>query len=153
MAAFLIEKYDEANACASLKKEDGTNSTANGAVATGIKLGTSKKAGVFTSPALGVTGSKTLSFFGVAWKGKKATLYVRVNGGGTVSGGSVALAANDGATSVAPFTMTVSDSDQYSLNLQDLTAASTITVSTSADFSVADDKATGRAILFGIEVK
>ncbi|MEG2612111.1 MAG: hypothetical protein RR971_01290 [Alistipes sp.] len=153
MAAFLIEKYDEANACASLKKEDGTNSTANGAVATGIKLGTSKKAGVFTSPALGVTGSKTLSFFGVAWKGKKATLYVRVNGGGTVSGGSVALAANDGATGNPPFTMTVSDSDQYSLNLQDLTAASTITVSTSADFTAATDEATGRAVLFGIEVK
>ena len=58
-----------------------SNSTIDGQPATGFKLGTSSLAGVFTSEALGasLTGDKKLSFYAVAWTGKAATVYIRVN--------------------------------------------------------------------------
>ena len=127
----------------------------NGVVATGIKFGTASKSGVFTTAALGVSGSKTLSFYGLAWKGKKATVYVRVNNGGSVTGASsVAVEANDGVTSNPPFTITgVTDANNYSFQLEGLTAESTVTVSTSPDFMAAADKSTGRAVIFGIQLQ
>lgn len=47
-----------------------------------LRLGKSKYAGAYTTPALGVTGDKKLSFYAVGWKGADATVYIRVNGGG-----------------------------------------------------------------------
>ena len=47
-----------------------------------LRLGKSKNAGAYTTPALGVTGDKKLSFYAVGWKGADATVYIRVNGGG-----------------------------------------------------------------------
>ena len=129
----------------------GNSTTFNGMEASGVKLGTSSKSGYFTSQAVGVTGSKKLSFYAVAWKGKSATLYVRVNGGGSVTSNGTALTANDGATSNPPFTITVSDSDYYTLDVTGLTASSTITISTSPNFTNESSSAP-RAVVAGIQL-
>ena len=131
MDIFTSTKDDSPSASYTL----GNSTTFNGMEASGVKLGTSSKSGYFTSQAVGVTGSKKLSFYAVAWKGKSATLYVRVNGGGSVTSNGTALTANDGATSNPPFTITVSDSDYYTLDVTGLTASSTITFSTSPNFT------------------
>ena len=134
-----------------------SNSTIDGQPATGFKLGTSSLAGVFTSEALGasLTGDKKLSFYAVAWTGKAATVYIRVNNGGAVSGAdNHAITASAGATgSGNDFTFTdVTDSDYYTFQLTGLTAASTVTISTSPDFTAASDRNTGRAIVLGVQV-
>lgn len=129
----------------------GNSTTFNGMEASGVKLGTSKKSGYFTSQAVGVAGSKKLSFYAVAWKGVSATLYVRVNGGGSVTSDGTALTANDGATGNPPFTITVSDSDYYTLDVTGLTASSTITFSTSPNFANESSSAS-RAVVAGIQL-
>ena len=129
----------------------GNSTTFNGMEASGVKLGTSKKSGYFTSQAVGVAGSKKLSFYAVAWKGVSATLYVRVNGGGSVTSDGTALTANDGATGNPPFTITVSDSDYYTLDVTGLTASSTITFSTSPNFANESSSAP-RAVVAGIQL-
>ena len=146
MDIFTCTEEDTPSASYSLK-----DSTFNGEQASGVKLGTSSKSGYFTSQAVGVTGSKKLSFYAVAWKGKSATLYVRVNGGGSVTSDGTALVANDGATSNPPFTITVSDSDYYTLDVTGLTASSTITFSTSPNFANESSSAP-RAVVAGIQL-
>ena len=146
MDIFTCTEEDTPSASYSLK-----DSTFNGEQASGVKLGTSSKSGYFTSQAVGVTGSKKLSFYAVAWKGKSATLYVRVNGGGSVTSNGTALTANDGATNNPPFTITVSDSDYYTLDVTGLTASSTITFSTSPNFAKESSSAL-RAVVAGIQL-
>ncbi len=147
MDIFTCTKDDSPSASYTL----GNSTTFNGMEASGVKLGTSSKSGYFTSQAVGVTGSKKLSFYAVAWKGKSATLYVRVNGGGSVTSDGTALVANDGATSNPPFTITVSDSDYYTLDVTGLTASSTITFSTSPNFANESSSAP-RAVVAGIQL-
>ena len=147
MDIFTSTKDDSPSASYTL----GNSTTFNGMEASGVKLGTSKKSGYFTSQAVGVAGSKKLSFYAVAWKGKSATLYVRVNGGGSVTSDGTALTANDGATSNPPFTITVSDSDYYTLDVTGLTASSTITFSTSPNFANESSSAP-RAVVAGIQL-
>ena len=147
MDIFTSTKDDSPSASYTL----GNSTTFNGMEASGVKLGTSSKSGYFTSQAVGVTGSKKLSFYAVAWKGKSATLYVRVNGGGSVTSNGTALTANDGATSNPPFTITVSDSDYYTLDVTGLTASSTITFSTSPNFAKESSSAP-RAVVAGIQL-
>ena len=147
MDIFTSTKDDSPSASYTL----GNSTTFNGMEASGVKLGTSSKSGYFTSQAVGVTGSKKLSFYAVAWKGKSATLYVRVNGGGSVTSDGTALTANDGATSNPPFTITVSDSDYYTLDVTGLTASSTITFSTSPNFAKESSSAS-RAVVAGIQL-
>ena len=147
MDIFTSTKDDSPSASYTL----GNSTTFNGMEASGVKLGTSSKSGYFTSQAVGVTGSKKLSFYAVAWKGKSATLYVRVNGGGSVTSDGTALTANDGATSKPPFTITVSDSDYYTLDVTGLTASSTITFSTSPNFTNESSSAP-RAVVAGIQL-
>ena len=146
MDIFTCTEEDTPSASYSLE-----DSTFNGEQASGVKLGTSSKSGYFTSQAVGVTGSKKLSFYAVAWKGKSATLYVRVNGGGSVTSNGTALTANDGATNNPPFTITVSDSDYYTLDVTGLTASSTITFSTSPNFAKESSSAP-RAVVAGIQL-
>ena len=147
MDIFTSTKDDSPSASYTL----GNSTTFNGMEASGVKLGTSSKSGYFTSQAVGVTGSKKLSFYAVAWKGKSATLYVRVNGGGSVTSDGTALTANDGATNNPPFTITVSDSDYYTLDVTGLTASSTITFSTSPNFANESSSAP-RAVVAGIQL-
>lgn len=121
-----------------------------------LKLGTSSKAGAFTTAAVGdkLTGSKKLSFYAAAWNGKKATLYVRVNNGGTAAPVSVELSSNTGVANSSPYTITFNDDTEYfTIQLTDLTAESTITFSTDATFTGgAANSSTGRALIAGIQI-
>ena len=123
-------------------------------VVDGMKFGTGSKAGFFTTGALGVTGSKKLSFYAVAWKGKTAKIYVRVNNGGSVAPASAELAGDDGATGNSPFKEITwsDDTDYFTFELTDLTAASTLTFSTSSTFTAASDSSSGRAIVCGVQI-
>ena len=106
-----------------------------------LKLGTSKLNGTakVTLPA----GSKKVSFYAVGWKGTSATLKFSVAG---TQVGTQAIKANDGATSVSPYTMTVTDSDRYSISFDAALAADTeVTVETTGSAY--------RAILFGIQAE
>lgn len=118
--------------------------------ATGFKLGTGKKTGYFKSAALGVSGDKYINFYAVAWKGKSATLYFRVDGGAAQT---LELTANDGATSNPPYNALVfADSDHYSVKLEGLTATSTIEFATDSSFTVVENDASGRAIVCGVKL-
>lgn len=105
-----------------------------------LKLGTSKKAGSATLkiPA----GTTKVSFYGVAWKGKDATIKASV---GETQVATQALKANIGATSISPYTLTVEDSDKYTITLPaklETEIPVTITTTTNA-----------RVILFAIKAE
>ena len=119
--------------------DDGV-ATVNGTenVAT-IKLGSSSKIGsaTITLPK----GTTSVSFYAVAWKGKTATLQFSI--GDTVIG-TQAVVGNAGATGNTPYTLTVADTDKYSLTMAALEADTEVTVTTVE---------TVRVILFGIQAK
>ena len=105
-----------------------------------LKIGTSKKAGTATLkiPA----GTTKVSFYGVAWNGKTATIKASV-GGTQVA--AQALVANEGAANSSPYTLTVADTDKYTITLPaklETEAAVTVTTTTNA-----------RAILFAIKAE
>ena len=105
-----------------------------------LKLGTSKKAGSATLkiPA----GTTKVSFYGVAWKGKNATIKASV---GETQVAAHELVANIGATSSAPYTLTVEDTDKYTITLPaKLEADTDVTVTTTTN---------ARAILFAIKAE
>ena len=105
-----------------------------------LKLGTSKKAGSATLkiPA----GTTKVSFYGVAWKGNNATIKASV-GGTQVA--TQKLVANIGATSSSPYTLTVEDTDKYTITLPaKLEADTDVTVTTTTN---------ARAILFAIKAE
>lgn len=114
----------------------------------GLKLGTSSKIGTYTVENLPATGEATLSFYGVAWKGKAGAVKITVENGGTIDGEvskMFDLVSNAGATNNTPFTLTVSESDKYSAKLSGITASTTLKIETL--------QSKYRAILFGINVK
>ncbi|MBQ1751402.1 MAG: hypothetical protein IIZ90_05215 [Bacteroidales bacterium] len=121
--------------------DDGV-ATVNGVSGVKVyKLGTSSKVGSATVsiPA----GTKKISFYGVSWKGKPATVDIQVGGSSLFK---QALAANDGATSNSPYTMTITASDHYEYSLDaPLTEAVTATVTT--------DGTNTRVILFGMKAE
>ena len=104
-----------------------------------IKLGSSSKIGsaTITLPK----GTTSVSFYAVAWKGKTATLQFSV--GDTVIG-TQAVVGNAGATGNTPYTLTVADTDKYSLTMAALEADTEVTVTTVEAV---------RVILFGIQAK
>ena len=107
-----------------------------------LKLGTGSDAG--TATVVIPKGTKSVSFYGVSWKGNPAT--VQVSLGETVLY-TQALAANDGATGNPTYTITVKDSDRYTMTLpQTLTEDMTVTVTTTAGGKT-------RVILFGIKAE
>ena len=103
-----------------------------------LKFGTSKLygEGTITLPA----GTTRVTYYAVAWKGNPSKLEFSVDG--TVVA-TQAIAANDGATGNSPYTITVTDSDKYTVSLPSaLTAETKVTVKTVE---------TGyRAIIFGV---
>ena len=101
MSQFISTGDQYANPCGL-----GDGATANGNNASGFKMGSGSKAGVFTSGAVGVTGDKKLGFYAVAWKGKKATIYVKVDNGSVDGESSFAINANETATGNPPFKLT-----------------------------------------------
>ena len=102
-----------------------------------LKLGTSKAVGssTLTLPA----GSTSLTFYAVSWKGKASKLVFSVDGKEV---GSISPAANDGLSNNSPYTLTVTDSDKYTITFD---AASTVKVETSGSNT--------RAALFGLQAK
>lgn len=148
MAQFISNGDQYSNPCGL-----GDGATANGEPASGFKVGTGSKSGVFESAAVGVTGDKTLGFYAVAWKGKKATLYIKVNNGGTINGTSTfELNADDGATGNPAFTLKeIGDDDYYTVSISGLTAESTISFSTSENFAT-EGNSNGRAIVCGVQL-
>ncbi|MBQ5855062.1 MAG: hypothetical protein IIW50_04595, partial [Alistipes sp.] len=148
-AAFVQSADDSATASYTLGA-----STINGTECSGFKLGTSKKAGVFTSKAVGVAGDKTLELTAFAWKDKSAKLYIQVVGGGSASVSEISLNANVGATGNPPYTITAADTDTYTVTLTGLTEASTIVFSTHNTFAAAAaDDESGRAVVAGVHLK
>ncbi|MCI7139962.1 DUF5689 domain-containing protein [Alistipes sp.] len=148
MASFISNGGQYDNPCGL-----GDGATANGEPASGFKVGTGSKSGVFESAAVGVTGDKTLGFYAVAWKGKKATLYIKVNNGGTINGTSTfELNADDGATGNPAFTLKeIGEDDYYTVSISGLTAESTISFSTSENFAI-EGNTNGRAIVCGVQL-
>ena len=117
----------------------------------GLKLGTGSKVGTYTTEVLPATGNVTLSFYAVAWKGKKGTIKITVNNGGTIDNAASKtfdLQANNGATGNSPFTMTLETTDFYSVALQGVTSATTLTIET-----VSGTGLDPRAILTGVNVR
>lgn len=105
-----------------------------------LKLGTSKNAGSATLkiPA----GTTKVSFYGVAWKGKDATIKASV-GGTQVA--TQKLVANIDATGKEPYTLTVADTDKYTITLPaKLETETEVTVTTTTN---------ARAILFAIKAE
>lgn len=124
----------------------GTNAYSDKATVNGVadvpvlKLGTSSKAGTATLkiPA----GTTKVSFYGVAWKGKSATIKASV---GETQVATQALAANEGAANKAPYKLTVEDTDKYTITLPaKLEADTDVTVTTTTN---------ARAILFAIRAE
>lgn len=105
-----------------------------------LKIGSSKKAGSATLkiPA----GTTKVSFYGVTWKGKTATLKASV---GKTQVATQDLTANQGATGNAPYKLTVEDTDKYTITLPaKLEADTDVTVTTTTN---------ARAILFAIRAE
>mgnify|MGYP000034856610 FL=1 len=124
----------------------GTNAYSEKATINGVgdvpvlKIGTSKKAGDATLkiPA----GTTKVSFYGVAWKGKTATIKASV---GETQVATQALTANVGATSNSPYKLTVEDTDKYTITLPaKLEADTDVTVTTTTN---------ARALLFAIRAE
>lgn len=124
----------------------GTNAFSEKATVNGVadvpvlKIGSSKKAGTATLkiPA----GTTKVSFYGVAWKGKTATIKASV---GETQVATQALAANEGAANTTPYTLTVEDTDKYTITLPaKLEADTDVTVTTTTN---------ARAILFAIRAE
>ena len=101
-----------------------------------LKLGTGSKTGSYelTLPE----GSTSLTFYALSWKGKPSELVFTV--GDTVN--TVPPAANDGLSNKSPYTLTVTESDKYTITFP---ATSTVKVETSGSNT--------RAALFGIQAK
>lgn len=124
----------------------GTNAYSDKATINGVedvpvlKIGTSENAGTATLkiPA----GTTKVSFYGVAWKGKTATIKASV---GETQVATQDLTANQGATGNAPYKLTVEDTDKYTITLPAKLAADTdVTVTTTTN---------ARAILFAIRAE
>lgn len=124
----------------------GTNAYSDKATINGVedvpvlKIGTSKNAGTATLKIL--AGTTKVSFYGVAWKGKTATIKASV---GETQVATQALTANVGATSNSPYKLTVEDTDKYTITLPaKLEADTDVTVTTTTN---------ARAILFAIRAE
>ena len=106
-----------------------------------LKLGTSKLygEGTITLPA----GTTEVSYYAVAWKGNPTKLEF------SVAGNVVAtqeVAANDGASGQSPYTITVADTDKYTVTLATALEAETVVTVKTVETGF-------RAILFGVQAK
>ena len=121
---------------------DATSSTAQNAVVNGeeidnlLKLGKSSAGGSATVNI--PSGTKTVGFYAVGWKGNTVALEC-------VAGSQAEtfnIAANAGASGNPTYTITVSDSDYYTMTIPD--GVTTMTMSTSGTSNC-------RAIIFGLK--
>lgn len=101
-----------------------------------LKLGTGSVRGIYTTPALGENIGNTLALYGAGWNGESMHLVITVNNGGTINGAASAeidCAGNSGVNSSSPYTVTFSDDDYYTFELEGLTPESTLTFSTTEE--------------------
>lgn len=101
-----------------------------------LKLGTGDIRGTYTTPALGENIGNTLALYGAGWNGESMHLVITVNNGGTINGAASAeidCASNSGVKGVSPYTVTFSDDDYYTFELEGLTPESTLTFSTTEE--------------------
>lgn len=103
-----------------------------------LKLGTGSKVGNATLHV--PEGTTKLGFYCVAWKGKKAQLKFSI-GGEEIA--TIVPAANVGATGNAPYTITVTDSDYYEVEMPSTDAAD-VQVETL-------DPSNGRVLIIGLQ--
>ena len=126
--------------------EDATSVINGQADVKTLKLGTSSRPGsaTVTLPA----GASSLSFYGVAWARRTGNLVINDASGNEIR--TFSFASNDGATGNPPYTITVTDTDHYEIDLSTFTSSPlpsdlTLTFSTTADAT--------RVILWGIQAK
>lgn len=103
-----------------------------------VKIGTSSKVGKFTLtiPA----GSTYVTYWAIGWNGKDGVY--KITAGDNVINGKAA--ANTGAANTSPYNVTITDADQYMINLGGaLPADLPVTIETTADGY--------RAFFFGIQ--
>ena len=103
-----------------------------------LKLGTSSKAGTatLTVPA----GASKISFYGLGWKDKTATLTIKMTG---MTDKQSECTANAGVSNNSPFTVTVAGTDKKTIDLGSaLGNAATVTVTTEGSTNT-------RVVLFG----
>lgn len=107
---------------------------------TTLKIGKSSAAG--TGSLVLPKGTKSVTYYAVAWKGTSATLKFMI---GDTEIGTQEIAANEGASGNPPYTMTVTAADKYTLTFDSALEAETeVSVTTTA---------AARAILFGVKAK
>ena len=88
-------------------------------------------------------GTTEVSYYAVAWKGNPTKLEF------SIAGNVVAtqeVAANDGASGQAPYTITVADTDKYTVTLAAALEAETVVTVKTVETGF-------RAILFGVQAK
>lgn len=109
-----------------------------------LKLGTSSVVGSATIvlPA----GTKSVTYYGLSWKGKAATLSVKL---GDTEVASQALATNDGLANNSPYTLTVTDSDKYTLDVTALNGGAALAEDTTVTLTT--NSSNKRVALFGIK--
>ena len=118
----------------------GSLTVNNVAVNTFAKMGTGSKYGsvTFTIPS----GTKKITFYGVAWNGTtSANVKTTIGTDEYVH----TVAANQGAAGNSPFTLTVTDSDKYTITLDNAVSADTTVKMETYDGSGY------RAIIFGVK--
>ena len=96
------------------KKAYAEEAKVNGESVSVIKLGSSSASGEATLnvPA----GTSKITFYAVSWKDKPSTLTLTA-GGAEIA--SISPAVNDGAYDKSPYTITVTDSDKYTVDIPD----------------------------------
>lgn len=114
-----------------------------------LKLG--KGSAVGSATMVIPAGTKKISFYAYAWKGKTASLSFKV--GETALGSDIALKANDGCTSTSPYALVnVSESDMYTIDVTALNGGNAL----AADVTVTVESVKGsdyRAVIFAVNAE
>lgn len=114
-----------------------------------LKLG--KGTAVGTATMVIPAGTKKISFYAYAWKGKKVSLTFKA--GETALGSDIALKANDGCTSSSPYKLVkVSESDMYTIDVTALNGGNAL----ASDVTVTVESVKGtdyRAVIFAVNAE
>lgn len=114
-----------------------------------LKLG--KGTAVGSATMVIPAGTKKISFYAYAWKGKKVSLSFKA--GETALGSDIALKANDGCTSSSPYKLVkVSESDMYTIDVTALNGGNAL----ASDVTVTVESVKGtdyRAVIFAVNAE
>lgn len=114
-----------------------------------LKLG--KGSAVGSATMVIPAGTKKISFYAYAWKGKTASLSFKI--GETAFGSNIALKANEGCASVSPYKLVnVSKSDMYTIDVTALNGGNAL----ASDVTVTVESVKGtdyRAVIFAVNAE